>query len=74
MPELKHYEEDELNSAYVYTNLESIIVDDNDTDAKAFIKMQGALLRENIENVELPSIYLHRTDFHDLAALTSKKH
>ncbi|MDR2082079.1 MAG: hypothetical protein LBP35_00295 [Candidatus Ancillula trichonymphae] len=37
MPELKHYEEDELNSAYVYANLESIIVDDNDTDAKAFI-------------------------------------
>jgi hypothetical protein len=33
-----------------------------------FIKMQGALLRENVENVELPSSYLHRTDFHDLAA------
>jgi type III restriction enzyme len=68
MPELKHYADSELNSAYVYTNLDSIVVDNDDSDAKAFIKSNGSKLREGINNANLPSIYLHRTDFHDLTA------
>lgn len=68
MPEARHYSEPELNAAYVYTNLGSIVIDKDETDAKSFFKIKTAKIRSYVKNVELPSVYLHRTDFHDLTA------
>lgn len=68
MPEAKHYVVDELNRAYVYTDLDSIKIDANDTDAKNLIKMQVAHIKSGIKNIELPSVYIHRTDYGDLRA------
>lgn len=68
MPEAHHYTDAELNAAYVYTNLGNIIVDKDDTDAKGFFAVNYAYIRPEIINVELASVYLHRTDYHDLTA------
>ncbi|MEI7689353.1 MAG: DEAD/DEAH box helicase family protein [Candidatus Saccharibacteria bacterium] len=68
MPEVHHYKNIDLNSAYVYTNLGSIIIDPNDGDAKAFFRTKYAKIRPFLKNIELPSVYMHRTDFHDLTA------
>lgn len=68
MPEAKHYAEDALNKAYVYTDLSDITIDSDDTDAKNLLKMQVAYRRENISNISLPSVFIHRTDYGDLRA------
>ncbi len=68
MPEAKHYSDDALNRAYVYTDLSDITIDQNDTDAKNLIKMQVSYRREGIKNIELPSVYIHRTDYGNLRA------
>lgn len=68
MPELHHYLNSDLNSAYVYTNLDSIIIDPDDGDAKAFFRTKYANIKPLLKNIELPSVYMHRTDFHDLTA------
>jgi len=66
MPEVHHYKNIDLNSAYVYTNLGSIIIDPDDGDAKTFFRTKYAKIRPFLKNIELPSVYMHRTDFHDL--------
>lgn len=66
--ETKHYPEDSLNKAYVYTDLQDITIAPDDTDAKNLLKTQIAIRREGITNVELPSVYIHRTDYGDLRA------
>jgi type III restriction enzyme len=66
MPEAHHYTNQELNAAYVYTNLGSITIDRDDTDAPTFFHYKQAKIKQNVENIELPSVYTHRTDFHDL--------
>jgi len=66
MPEAYHYNNSDLNSAYVYTNLSSIIIDPSDSDAKAFFRIKYAKIRSFLKNIELPSVYIKRTDFHDL--------
>lgn len=68
MPEAKHYAEDALNKAYVYTDLSDITIAPDDTDARNLIKMQIAYRREGITNIELPSVFIHRTDYGDLRA------
>ncbi len=68
MPEAKHYAEDGLNTAYVYTDLSKIKIDPNDKDGPNLIKIQIAHRREGIDNVELPSVFIHRTDYGDLRA------
>lgn len=68
MPEAKHYAVDALNKAYVYTDLPDLKIDDDDTDAKNLLKTQYAHRREGIKNVELPSVFIHRTDYGDLRA------
>ena len=68
MPEAKHYAEDALNKAYVYTDLSDIKIDADDTDAKNLLKMQFAYRKEGISNVSLPSVFIHRTDYGDLRA------
>lgn len=68
MPEAKHYAVDALNRAYVYTDLADIKIDPEDTDAKNLIKMQVSYRRNDIQNIELPSVFIHRTDYGDLRA------
>ncbi|MFT4245346.1 MAG: DEAD/DEAH box helicase family protein [Micrococcaceae bacterium] len=68
MPEAYHYNNPELNRAFVYTNIGHIMIDNSDTDSDGagFIKNQNTVIKPNIENVMLPSIYLSRTDYHAL--------
>lgn len=66
MPEAKHYDVSALNTAYVYTNLGSIEISNDDTDAKNFIKIRNAKIKPFLKNVELPSIFISRTDYHTL--------
>ena len=68
MPEAKHYVDDALNKAYVYTDLQDVSIAPDDTDAKNLIKMQFAYRREGISPVALPSVFIHRTDYGDLRA------
>ncbi len=68
MPEAKHYGIDELDRAYVYTDLPKVEVAPDDQDAKNLIKILTAHCRTDIQNVELPSVYIHRTDYGDLRA------
>lgn len=65
MPELHHYENDELNTAYVYTNFWKIEVEDG--EASKYIKAKQAKIKKEFQNIILPnSIYLHRLDYNDL--------
>ncbi len=68
MPEAKHYGIDELDRAYVYTDLPKVEVAPDDQDAKNLIKPLTAHCRTDIQNVKLPSVYIHRTDYGDLRA------
>lgn len=53
MPELKHYADDDLNTAYVFTNIKEINID-NETDSQVFFRTYRAKLRDDIENITLP--------------------
>jgi len=65
MPELKHYENEELNKAYVYTNFWEINI--SDWEASKYIKAKQSKLNPQYENIVLPnSIYLKRLDYNDL--------
>jgi type III restriction enzyme len=53
MPELKHYEDDDLNAAYVFTNIaRPEYSDDNDT--QAFFKTYISRLKPDFANIALP--------------------
>jgi len=68
MPEAHHYKEADLNTAYIYTNLGNIVIDPDNKDATTFFRIKTAKIRPFLKNIELPSVYLHRTDYHDLTA------
>lgn len=70
MPEAKHYGNDLLDSAYVYTNSgRTVKIDQDDTDAKNLIKYKKSLLYPGLSNIVLPdSVYVHRVDYGDLKA------
>ena len=53
MPELKHYADDDLNTAYVFTNIKEININ-NETDSQVFFRTYRAKLRNDIENITLP--------------------
>jgi type III restriction enzyme len=68
MPEAKHYEEDELNKAFVYTNVKSLEVKKEDYNPNiiksVFVKRDEKLYKPII----LRSYYRHRVDFGDIKA------
>ena len=70
MPEAKHYGDDLLDSAYVYTNSgKTVKVDQDDTDAKNLIKYKKSFIKPVFSNIVLPdSVYVHRVDYGDLKA------
>lgn len=65
MPEAKHYQEDELNQGFVYTNLPKIQVA-KDNESKSFFRIFPAHRIEKYNDLKLPSIYLSRIDYGDL--------
>ena len=65
MPEQKHYEENSLNIAYVYTDLERASIGIHEL-AKNLIKDKFAKRRDDYKEIELPSEYLRRTEYNDL--------
>jgi len=65
MPELKHYENEELNKAYVYTNFWEINI--SNWEASKYIKAKQSEINSKYENIVLPdSVYLKRLDYNDL--------
>ena len=68
MPEDKHYENTELNQAFIYTNLADININNNPEDLDFFKTKPTAHLKVDIEGVSLPSVYLHRQDYGDLTS------
>lgn len=67
MPEAKHYEMAELNKAFVYTNIAGININ-NKPEELDFFKTKFAHKKSGINEVQLPSVYLHRQDYGDLTA------
>ena len=69
MPEIRHYDNDELNHAYVYTNIEEVQIAEDVT--KDYITIYGSIRREDLnDDVDLKSIYLKRK--HEKTRLNSK--
>jgi type III restriction enzyme len=70
MPEAEHYDDDVLNTAYVYTDIASLKPDVNEKDPIVYLlKIQKSGLRESLENIVLPgSIHLERQEYGDLRA------
>ena len=65
MPEAKHYdEEEELNKAFVYTNIPRFTVDPTPEALSYFktqkAKLKQALLKEGIASIQLPNYYATR--------------
>lgn len=65
MPEAHHYDNEELNKAYVFTNVPSMTIEEDDQSQKYF-KVHVAKHKEGVEKTELPSVYLSRVDYGDL--------
>lgn len=67
MPEAKHYDIAELNKAFVYSNIAGININNKPEDLD-FFKSHFAHKKAGINDVQLPSVYLHRQDYGDLTA------
>ena len=67
MPEAKHYLNEELNKAYVYTNIQSIIVE-KEVYNPNIIKTLISKRKENYGNIKLTSYYKKRTDYGDITS------
>ena len=59
MPEIKHYDKDELNHAYVYTNISDVHIAEDVT--KDYLTIYESSRREELnDDVDLESIYIKR--------------
>ncbi len=65
MPEAKHYSEERLNTAYVFSNLESITVKEEQYNPN-IIKSLVAHRRDEYGDLTLPSYYKFRIDYGDI--------
>ena len=63
MPEFKHYEEENLNRAFVYANLEEIKIEE---DALEYLKVRKAERIKEYKDIDLKSVYLMRGEYNDL--------
>lgn len=71
MPEAKHYESALLNTAFVFTNIAGININDKPEDLD-FFKTKISKRKIGTTGVSLKSMYLHRQDYGDLTATFSK--
>jgi type III restriction enzyme len=60
MPEAKHYENDELNTAYLYTKIDGIGI--KDQEALDFFSQETSVLKDEVEPLFLPSDTNERKD------------
>ena len=59
MPEIKHYDNDELNHAFVYTNISDVHIAEDVT--KDYITIYESTRREDLnDRIDLESIYIKR--------------
>ena len=59
MPEIRHYDNDELNHAYVYTNIEEVQIAEDVT--RDYITIYESIRREDLQDdIDLKSIYIKR--------------
>ncbi len=65
MPEQRHYSENSLNIAYVYTDLERASIGIHEL-ARNLIKDKFARRKEEYKDISLMSTYLRRTEYNDL--------
>ena len=65
MPEAYHYSDDELNKAFVYTNIQSIIVE-KEVYNPNIIKSLISKRKENYQPLKLRSYYKQRIDYGDI--------
>src|SRR3989344_1921271 len=65
MPEVKHYEADSLNHAYVFTNLDRVTIG-TEGNAQGYFRMHRATRKPKYKAIGLPSTYLSRIDYGDL--------
>ncbi|MFA7446397.1 MAG: DEAD/DEAH box helicase family protein [Flavobacteriaceae bacterium] len=68
MPEAKHYDNEKLNSAYIYTALDQISIAGESDSEKGYFNFNTMRITDFAKknNVKLPSIFLNRTDQHTL--------
>lgn len=70
-PEAKHYENAELNKAFVYTNIAGININNRPEDLD-FFRTKFGHKKTTLSKLEIPSQYLHRQDYGDLTASFTK--
>ena len=70
MPEAKHYKNDKLNSAFIYTALDQISITGEGDSEKGYFNFHTMRISEIAKNsnVKLPSVYLNRTEQNVLTA------
>lgn len=69
MPEAKHYQNNSvLNKAYVYTSYQLQEIEDQQKNEIGANKLayKKSILREGVENIVLPSVFLKRGKYNDL--------
>jgi type III restriction enzyme len=71
MPEAMHYGDNEIDRAYVYTNLDRINIADNKTD-RGYFKTKHSMRSETFKPIDIPSVYHSRIDYGDLTATFHK--
>lgn len=67
MPELMHYPNDMLNTGYIYTNVQSVIVKKEDYNPN-IIKHLKSTRRDVYKNIQLMSFYRSRVDYGDITS------
>ena len=67
MPEQKHYFNEELNTGYIFTNIENIIVHKEDYNPN-IIKTLKAVRKDVYKNINLESYYKKRADYGDITS------
>jgi type III restriction enzyme len=70
MPEAKHYSSAMLNTAFVFTNILGININDKPEDMD-FFKIKFSKLKSGLSPLSIPSAYLHRQDYGDFTATFS---
>jgi type III restriction enzyme len=68
MPEAKHYENDKLNSAYIYTALDQISITGENDGEKGYFNFHSMKISDIAKNnpAILSSVYFNRTEQHTL--------
>jgi len=67
MPELKHYADEALNTGYIYTNVQSIIVKKEEYNPN-IIKHLKAVRKDCYKEIKISSYYRSRVDYGDITS------